>query len=104
MEEFKLNKILFQLSQWSGYGLAAVMILYFISGYGMTKAIIDPVFAKTLHEKWLPIPSVCLILLHICFRLRNFLFRKIKDPIWVNIYILVVSLVILFISFYLYWL
>jgi len=35
---------------------------------GTSLNIIDPVFAKTLYEKWLPIPSIFLILAHIWFR------------------------------------
>lgn len=97
-----LNKILFQLSRWSGYCLIAMMLLYFISGYGMTKNIIDPVFAKTLHEKWLPIPATIFILCHILFRFRSFLRKRIDDSNWVNIYLLVFGLVILIIALYLY--
>lgn len=96
-----INKILFKLSRWSGYVLIVLMVLYFISGYGMTKQIIDPVLAKTLHEKWLLWPTVIALLLHTLFRLRCFLIKKIKNEVWVNVYIIILYLVILGIFFYL---
>ena len=95
-----INKILFKLSRWSGYILIVLMILYFISGYGMIKQIIDPVLAKILHEKWLPWPTVIFLLLHTLFRLRSFLIKKIKSEVWVNVYIVILYLIILGIFFY----
>lgn len=104
MDEIKVNKILFWVGRWSGYGLVVIMVLYFISGYGMTKGIMDPVFATSLHVIWLPIPFVVFLLFHVLFRLRSFLRKRINDETWVNVYILIFSLVILTIAFYLYFL
>lgn len=104
MNEIQINKILFRASRWSGYILVFSMVSNFISGYGMTKGIIDPVLAQSLHEKWLPIPTVVFLILHILFPLRVALRKRIKDVAWVNIYLVVLSLIILIIVFYLYFL
>lgn len=102
MKEEEINKILFKLSRWCGNILVILMFLYFISGYGSTKAIIDPIFSKKLHEVWLPIPTVICIILHTLFPLKRFLIKRIRDVNWVNIYVLIFCLIILVIVFYLY--
>lgn len=98
----EINKILLRLSRISIYFLAGFMVLYFISGYGMTKNIIDPVFAKSLHEKWLPIPTVLFIILHVSFPLKIALIKRIRDEAWVNIYLLIFDLIIFVVFLYLY--
>lgn len=104
MEKIKINKFLFKTANFSGYILALLMILYFISGYGETKRIIDPVFSKILHEKWLPIPTVLFFILHIFLHLKFRLRRWIGNEKWLNVYIIILSLVVFGLFLYLYFL
>lgn len=95
-------KFLVKLARWSGWALVPLMVLFFVSGYGATKGIIDPVLAKALHEKWLPLPTAIAFLLHTLIYSKFALQRKLKNERWVNIYIIILGLVIfgLFLYFY----
>jgi predicted heme/steroid binding protein len=42
-----------KIDRFAAWVLFVVMILYAISGYGMTKGIIDPSFARAMHLSWL---------------------------------------------------
>lgn len=99
-----INKILFKTSNYAGYIAGGLLVIYFITGYGMTKAIIDPVFAKSLHEKWMPIPMVIACLLHIFIKVKFVLRKWIKDEIWLDIYMIILGLVIFTAFLYLYFL
>jgi len=65
-----MNKVLYQISKYSGWVLLAFMVLYFFIGYGFLWGVIDPVLAKTIHEKLLPIPTIIAILGHISLKLK----------------------------------
>jgi len=95
------NWYLLKIQRISGVILLVLVILFFISGYGTTRQIIDPIFAKILHEKILPVPFVFFLLLHISFWLKRRLLRWIKDEKWVNIYLIILE-VIIFILFVVY--
>jgi predicted heme/steroid binding protein len=49
----KLFKIFIKLDRIAAWLLLIIMILFAISGYGMTKGLIDPVLAQNLHLNWL---------------------------------------------------
>lgn len=104
MATVKLNKFLFKTANFSGYVLFVLILLYFISGYGMTKGVFDPVFAKTLHDKWLPVPFIIFFILHCFLHFKFRLRRWLKDEKWLNIYIAILGSVILIFLFYLYFL
>lgn len=69
-------KILYRISQYSGWVLLFFMILYFITGYGILWGVMDPVLAKTIHEKILPIPTIIAIIAHMSFRLKLIFSKK----------------------------
>lgn len=50
-----MTAFLVKLDRFFAWVLLAGMLIYFISGYGMTKGLIDPLFATSLHTGWLPI-------------------------------------------------
>lgn len=52
-----LKRYLMKFDRLCAWSLIAVMGVFFISGYGMTKGIISPQLSKYLHETLLPIPS-----------------------------------------------
>jgi len=69
-------KALYKISQYSGWVLLFFMILYFATGFGRLWGAVDPVLAKIIHEKWLPIPTIIAIFLHISFRLKVIFSKK----------------------------
>jgi pyruvate formate lyase activating enzyme len=71
-----MAKILFKLCQVSGWILFFLTILFFVSGYGMTKQIIPVNLAVKIHNQILPIPFLLFLILHCLFPGRN-LFKRI---------------------------
>jgi len=71
-----MAKILFKLWQISGWVLLFLTILFFVSGYGMTKQIIPVNLAVKIHNQILPIPFLLFLILHCLFPGRN-LFKRI---------------------------
>lgn len=102
MNPVKFDRILIKLARWSGWVLVPLMLLFFISGYGMTKQAIDPVFATMLHNKWLPLPMAIAFLLHFLIYAKFALQRKIKHRTWVNVYITILGMALLIVFLYLY--
>lgn len=105
MDANKINKILFQIRNWAGYLLVFLMALFFISGYGMTKGIIDPILAKYLHENLLPIPTSFFLIVHVLINFKFILKRwGIKDEFWTNVYLTLLGLIIFIIFLYFHFL
>ena len=95
------NYFLIKLDRLSGRALLVLMILYFISGYGMTKEIINPVTAKYLHEVLMPIPIFIFFTIHIAVNIRLAFIRwRLASRQWINFYI--IFLTGLFLIFFLW--
>lgn len=92
-----IEKILFRLHRISCWAMMLLMFLFIISGYGMTKQIIDPVFATYLHVIILPIPFFLLFVLHVGIMVRGLLrrWKLFKDEKAADIYAIVFSLILL---------
>ncbi len=73
-----MGKILITLNRISAWILFVVIILYIVTGFGMTRQIIDPVFARYLHISVLPWPLFIFLGLHIIICFRN-LYRRLKS-------------------------
>jgi len=91
------NKFLIKLNRFSAWVLLVLIILFIISGYGMTKQIIDPVFATYLHDNILPIPLFIFFLLHVGISIRYALqrWKLFKEKKTTDVYILIISLILL---------
>ncbi|MFZ5802052.1 MAG: hypothetical protein ACOY3K_02920 [Candidatus Omnitrophota bacterium] len=61
-----------RVGQWV---LLFILLLYVLSGYGMTKRILDPDLARWLHFRFLPIPLFLCFLIHTLIPV-NSQFRK----------------------------
>lgn len=99
------NQFSIKLGRFSAWMLLILILLYIITGYGMTKQIIDPVFATYLHNKLLPIPLFAFFILHVsnCVRFALKRWKIFKNNKTADIYaiIFVIILLILFIWLYL---
>lgn len=72
IRRMKFWRTLDRLAAWV---LLAGMALYFLSGYGMSKGIIDANFATRLHTDILPLPIVLAFLIHVGYATRLALMR-----------------------------
>lgn len=59
-----MKKFLVKFDRVSAWSLIGVMVVYFISGYGMTKEIIPAPVGKFIHDSILPIPSIIAFAFH----------------------------------------
>ncbi len=78
--------------------LAALMLLFIITGLGITKEFMDKTLAKQLHENVLPIPFYLFILIHAFLPVRaKFLEWKIfKNEKIASAYTLTLFAILLF--------
>lgn len=63
------------LDRFAAWVLLAGMTFYFLSGYGMSKGIIDANFATRLHTDILPLPIALAFLVHVGYATRLALMR-----------------------------
>jgi uncharacterized membrane protein len=68
-------KILAAIDRHSRWILLVIMLLFIITGFGITKNIMDQRLAKQLHENVLPVPFYVLLLLHVFYPLPANLVR-----------------------------
>ncbi len=104
MSKKNLDLIFYKASKWSGYILGFLVILFFVTGYGMTKGVMNRSLAAYLHNQVLPIPFFVLVLIHIIGFLRPRFKNYFKSNLIADLYIIVVSLLLLGACLYLYFL
>jgi predicted heme/steroid binding protein len=94
-------KYLIKIDRIAAWVLFASMFAYFISGYGMTKGIIDSVFAANLHTKYLPTVIIFAFALHTSFAI-HLAFKRWR---WWNLFtkILLISFYIIITTGFLYY-
>ena len=59
-----INIYLVKIDRVSAWILFATMLAYFISGYGMTKGLINAEIAANLHNEWLPLIMILAFCVH----------------------------------------
>lgn len=99
-----MDKFLIKLSRFSAWALLVLMVIYIITGYGMLKGIIDPVFSRRLHNDLLPIPLFIFFVLHVGISTRYALLRWsiFKTKKAADIYIIVFIVILLSLFFWLF--
>jgi len=60
---------LMKIDRIAAWILLVTMFLYFVSGYGMTKGLIDNELAVNIHNNWLPIILISAFSVHTCYAL-----------------------------------
>lgn len=93
-----------KLSRYTAWIAFVVILLFILTGYGMTKRIIDPDLAKFLHNKILPIPLFVSLLLHggICARATFRRWGVFKSSVMIDLYVAAVGLVLLALFLWMY--
>jgi predicted heme/steroid binding protein len=87
-----------KISRFSAWVLFAVMIIYFVSGYGMTKGIIERQIATSLHKDVLPFIAMLAFIAHVSVQTK---FALMRYRIWnkTTRFILIAFYVVIFILF-----
>ncbi len=67
---------LIKIDRTAAWILFVSIFLYFLSGYGMTKGIIDRNFSLLLHENILPLIAITSFSIHTCLAIRLSLIRR----------------------------
>jgi cytochrome b subunit of formate dehydrogenase len=70
-----MSKIFTAIDRYSRWILLVLMLLFILTGLGITKNIMDQRLAKQLHENILPLPFYLLFLVHIFYKLPVHLVR-----------------------------
>ncbi|MDE1920874.1 MAG: hypothetical protein KGI24_05430 [Candidatus Omnitrophica bacterium] len=69
--------LLNRLDKFGMWILMAMVLGFVMTGYGMTKHIMDPVLAKYIHTQLLPLPLLIFFCIHVIKGVRN-QFKKWK--------------------------
>lgn len=95
---------LMRLSRWSAWVALAMVALFVVTGYGMTKRVIDPDLGKYLHTKVLPIPLFVSLVLHsgLCARGALHRWHVFKGRLTADLYVLAAGLVLLALFLWMY--
>ena len=75
-----------RLDRWARWLLGLTLLLYFVSGYGLSAGIMNRPTARWLHSQVLAIPTLLAVLVHVGAGLRVQLVRWRQDKnIFLNV-------------------
>jgi len=98
------GKFINKIDSFGAWILMALILSFVITGFGMTKQIMDPVLAKYIHTQLLPIPLLVFFCVHVIKAVRN-KFKKwniFKDDRTLDIYAYALVLIVTVILIWLY--
>ncbi len=79
----RTKELVIKVNRLSAWALIALMAVYFLTGYGMTRGLISPEFSKLIHNKLLPIPSMLAFAIHSAYAVHLSLKRwRVWRPAW----------------------
>ncbi len=87
---------LMQIDRFAAWVLFIVVLLYFISGYGLTKGLMDSSLAAKIHLSWLPIAGLIAFTIHSSWAIhlflkRNHIWNRVSKILLSAVYIFLVS-------------
>jgi len=65
------DKFLKKIDSFGVWILMGLILSFVLTGYGMTKHLFDPVWAKYIHTQILPIPLLIFFCIHVIKAVRN---------------------------------
>lgn len=97
-------KWLAAINRYGQWFLAVIILLFIISGYGMTEGIMDRAAARKIHLNILPLPLFLLFLIHIFLPLRDKLTKwaLFQNQKAIDAFVCIVILVFLALFLWLY--
>ena len=75
MDKSKIIKFFMKLDRLAAWILLVVVLLYAVSGYGLTKGIINPALARELHFNWLAALALIAFVIHTYYAIHLALMR-----------------------------
>lgn len=75
-KKFNITLFMIKAQRIAGWIMAITMIIYAVSGYGMTKGIIDQDLARSIHFRWLGAIAIIAFCVHIGWAAHLTLRRK----------------------------
>ena len=95
------GKWLDRIDNWGVWLLLFVVLAYVLTGYGMTKNIMDPLIAKYIHARLLPLPLFLFFLVHVLKPVRaqfkNWKIFKNDEVLDVYVYLLGLTVFAIFV-------
>ena len=93
-----------RLSRYTAWIAFVVILLFILTGYGMTKRIIDPDLAKFLHNKVLPLALIVSLLAHggICARSTLRRWGVFRSNVTIDLYVAAIGLVLFVLFLWMY--
>ena len=77
------KQFLIKLDRVCAWSLVAFLLVYFLTGYGMTKGLVSPEVSKLIHNSLLPIPAAAAFAIHSAYGAHVALKRwKVWSPAW----------------------
>ena len=65
------GKFLTKIDKFGVWVLMVLVLAFVLTGFGMTKHIMDPVLAKYIHTQLLPLPLLIFFCIHVIKAVRN---------------------------------
>ncbi len=98
------GKILNKIDKFGVWVLMSIVLAFVLTGYGMTKHLMDPVAAKYIHTQILPVPLLIFFCIHTLKAVRN-QFKKwniFKSEFAVDAYSYAITLVVTLVLIWIY--
>ena len=94
-----------KLDRWAAWTTIIMIVLFVVTGYGMTKDIMDRDLARRLHSDIIPIPFFVALLIHGGLSLRHAMWRwkVFEKRSAADLFVLAVVLVLAALFMWLYW-
>jgi len=99
------GKFLTKIDKFGVWVLMVLVLAFVLTGFGMTKHIMDPVLAKYIHTQLLPLPLLIFFCIHIANPVRN-QFRKwhlfsteLATDIYAYSLVLIVTIILIWLNF-----
>jgi len=98
------SKWIARLDNFGVWILLILIFLFILTGYGMTKHIMDPVLAKYIHSRLLPVPLFAFLLIHVLKpvykQFKNW--QIFKNERALNFYVYLLAFIVTGLFFWLY--
>lgn len=94
-----------KLNRWAAWTAIVTLILFVVTGYGMTKGVMNPDLARRLHNDALPIPLFLSLLIHGGLSMRHAMWRwkVFKSRRADDVFVLALALALFALFMWLYW-
>ena len=89
------KQTLVKIDRVCAWSLVGFLLVYFITGYGMTKGLISPELSKLFHNTLLPVPAAAAFAIHSAYGAHVALKRwKVWSPAWSAVLVVYVAAMI----------